>query len=68
MNALWEAGVATTDIRERQRIYTELNNWVMETATQIPVFHRISPVVWTRDLNIPVNYANYPIIYEWSWR
>jgi len=68
MNSLWEAGVATADVKERVEIYTELNDWIADTATQIPIFHRVLPYVWTTDLNVPVNYPNYPLIYEWSWK
>jgi ABC-type transport system substrate-binding protein len=68
MNSLWETGVAATSVKERQAIYGDLYNMLMATATQLPVFHRVSPFVWTTDLVVPVNYPNYPIVYEWSWK
>ena len=41
---------------------------IMETATMLPVFHRVFPYVWTTDLNVPRNYAMFPQVYEWSWK
>ena len=67
MDALWDAGIATFDLAERQKIYSQLSDWLANTATQIPIFHKVQPYVWTPDLNIPVNYPNYPQICEWSW-
>jgi len=67
MNALWDAGVATSDLAERKKIYRQLSDWIANTATALPVFHKVQPYVWTTALNIPVNYPNYPQIREWSW-
>ena len=58
---------AAIDLAERQKIYSQLSDWLANTATQIPIFHKVQPYVWTPDLNIPVNYPNYPQICEWSW-
>jgi peptide/nickel transport system substrate-binding protein len=67
LDALWDAGIATSDVAERQKIYSKLSDWIAETATMLPVFHKVQPYVWTPDLKIPVNYPNYPQVYEWSW-
>ncbi len=67
MNALWDAGIATFDLAERQKIYSQLSDWIAKTATMLPVFHKVQPYVWTPALKIPVNYPNYPQICEWSW-
>lgn len=67
LDSLWDAGIATFDLAEREKIYSELSDWIARTATQLPVFHKVQPYVWTPDLNIPVNYPNYPQVYEWSW-
>ena len=67
MDALWDAGIATPDVGERQKIYGQLSDWIANTATMLPVFHKVQPYVWTPALNIPVNYPNYPQVYEWSW-
>ncbi|MCL2703351.1 MAG: ABC transporter substrate-binding protein [Defluviitaleaceae bacterium] len=68
MNYLWAKGVSVADVAEREAIYRELNDWIMGTATQLPIFHRAGAYVWTAALNVPVNYPNYPIVYEWSWK
>ena len=68
MNSLWEKGAAATTPEERKVIYRELNDWIMNAATTLPVFYRVQPTVWTKDLVIPHNYPNYPVIYEWSWK
>lgn len=67
MDALWDAGIATSDTAERQKIYSQLSNWIANTATMLPVFYKVQPYVWTPALKIPVNYPNYPQVYEWSW-
>ena len=67
MDELWDAGIAVSELAKRVAIYTELNNMIMETATMLPVFHRVFPYVWTAGLNVPRNYAMFPQVYEWSW-
>lgn len=67
MDALWDAGVATFDLAERQKIYSRLSDWIANTATMLPVFHKVQPYVWSPEVNVPVNYPNYPQVYEWSW-
>lgn len=67
MDELWDAGIATSDVAERQKIYSKLSDWIANTATMLPVFHKVQPYVWNPSLNIPVNYPNYPQVYEWSW-
>jgi peptide/nickel transport system substrate-binding protein len=67
LDALWDAGIATTDPAEREKIYSEVSDFIAATATMFPVFHKVQPYVWTPDLTIPVNYPNYPQVYEWSW-
>jgi peptide/nickel transport system substrate-binding protein len=68
MDDLWDAGIAVPDLAKRKEIYTELNNMIMETATMLPVFHRVFPYVWATDLIVPRNYAMFPQVYEWSWK
>jgi len=67
MDELWDAGIATSDVAERQKIYSKLSDWIANTATMLPVFHKVQPYVWNPALKIPVNYPNYPQVYEWSW-
>ena len=68
MNELWDKGVATTNVEERKAIYRELNDWIANTATYLPIFHKVQPYVWVKDLVIPVNYPTNPQVYEWSWK
>ena len=67
MDELWDAGIATADVAERQKIYSKLSDWIANTATMLPVFHKVQPYVWNPELKIPVNYPNYPQVYEWAW-
>ena len=61
---LQEAGIPA----ERKAIYRELNDWISNTATILPIFHKVQPYVWVKDLVIPVNYPTNPQVYEWSWK
>ncbi|MDR3230318.1 MAG: ABC transporter substrate-binding protein [Synergistaceae bacterium] len=67
MDDLWDAGIATTDLGERETIYSRLSDWIAGTATLLPIFHKVQPYAWTPNLVVPVNYPNYPQVYEWSW-
>lgn len=68
MDELWDKGLSARTLEERKAIYRELNDWISNTACLIPIFHKVQPYVWTKDLVIPVNYPNYPRVYEWSWK
>ncbi len=67
MDEMLEKGAAETDVEKRREIYAELDSYVMDGAVFIPIFHKVQPFVWTKDLVVPVNYTNFPIVYEWSW-
>ncbi len=67
MDSLFEQGDAETDVEKRRAIYKELDEMIMDTATLLPIFHKVQPYVWNKDLNVPTNYSNYPLVYEWSW-
>lgn len=57
---------ATADPEERLALNKEINDYLMNTATYIPLLHKCVPFVWDADLNVvnrPVNY----LVYEWSW-
>ena len=68
MNELWEKGVSVKTVEERKAVYRELNDWIANTATYLPIFHKVQPYVWVKDLVIPVNYPTNPQVYEWSWK
>lgn len=62
-----EEGAALLDVEARRKVYAELDSYVVDCCVYIPIFHKVQPYVWTKDLVIPVNYGNYPRVYEWSW-
>jgi peptide/nickel transport system substrate-binding protein len=68
MDQLLEEGAGLSDIKERRKIYAELDSHVMDGAVYLPIFHKTQPYVWSKDLNIPHNYPNFPQVYEWSWK
>jgi peptide/nickel transport system substrate-binding protein len=65
---LFDQGGAELDPVKRNQIYRELNDLIMRTCCMLPVLHKVQPYVWTKGLNIPANYPNYPQIFEWSWK
>lgn len=54
------------DLEKRLEITKELNDYVMSTATMLPLLHKVSPCVWDKDLNV-VNVPNFYEVYDWSW-
>lgn len=52
---------------QRKEAYQKFNDYVMERAVYIPIFHKVQPYVWTKDLNVPYNYQDYYQLREWSW-
>ena len=68
MNDLWQKGAEAKTLEERKAVYRELNDWISNTATMIPIFNKAQPYVWVKDLVIPVNYPTNPQVYEWSWK
>lgn len=67
MDALMDESCATMDINKRLALDAELNDMLMETATYIPILHKVQPYVWNANLNV-VNQPNYYIVYDWSWK
>ena len=63
-----EKGGSAKTLEERTKFYAELDAYVMDRAVYIPIFHKVQPYVWTKDLNIPVNYQDFYILREWSWK
>ena len=62
-----DKGAALSDVAERQKIYAELDSYVMDGAVYLPIFYKVQPYVWNKDLVIPNNYPNFPQVAEWSW-
>ncbi|GHV46882.1 diguanylate phosphodiesterase [Synergistales bacterium] len=65
---LFDLGGAELDPVKRAAIYKEVNDLVMKTFCLLPIFNKAQPFVWAKNLNVPVNYPDYPQIYEWSWK
>jgi len=65
---LFAEGIQEMDPVKRQVIYTELDRLVMETACYLPIFHRTLPIVWVKDLIVPLNYHTNPQVFEWRWQ
>lgn len=58
---------ATADPEKRLELNKEINDYLMNTATYIPLLHKCVPYVWNSELNVvnrPVNY----LVYDWSWK
>ncbi|HPK16291.1 MAG: Heme-binding protein A precursor [Firmicutes bacterium ADurb.Bin248] len=66
MDQLMDESCAATDPAARLALTEELNDMLMETATYIPLNHKVQPYVWNADLNV-VNQPNYYCVYDWSW-
>lgn len=67
IDSMLDKGAALNDPAERSKVYAEVDSYVAKGAVYIPIFHKVQPYVWTKALNIPKNYSNFPSIYEWSW-
>ena len=66
MDETLDTASATTDPVERIKLNQEHSDYVLNTATQIPLVHKCVFFTWNADLNVknrPIN----PIIYDWSW-
>ena len=67
MDEQLEKGAAETDVEKRREIYKAFDEYFMDGAVYIPIFHKVQPYVWTKDLVIPKNFPNYPQVWTWSW-
>ena len=68
MQETFAKGNGAKTVEERTKYYAELDAYVMDRAVYIPIFHKVQPYVWTKDLNIPVNYQDFYVLREWSWK
>lgn len=59
-------GSAETDPVKMNAIYKELEEYLMDAATWIPLWHGVTPFAWNKALN-PVLYSTYFYLYDWSW-
>ena len=55
------------DPAERLEMNREYNDYLMNTATQLPLVHKCVTFAWDADLNVGSNRHTNPVIYDWSW-
>lgn len=67
INEKIDAAASVADPASRAVIYEELHNYINNTATQLPLFHKSTFYAWNENLNV-VNRTTYPRFYEWSWK
>ena len=67
MDMMIDKGASTTDPDERLAVHKELDEYLMNTATYLPLLHKAVPFVWNKDLVIEQNCAEFPVIRNWSW-
>lgn len=66
LDATIDKASATADLAERTALNKEVNDYLMNTATYIPLLHKAVPYVWNANLNV-VNRPVNPLVYDWSW-
>lgn len=64
---LVDAGVATADVPERYRIYTELWKIVMDSKTMLPLYHNAVGVAWSKHVNVGDICPTYYHLDAFSW-
>lgn len=67
LDSMIDKSAATADLTERTAMNKEINDYLMNTATYIPLLHKAVPYVWNSDLNA-VNCPVNPLVYNWSWK
>lgn len=67
MDAMIDKASSTADPAERIKLNKELNDYLMNTATYLPLLHKCVPYVWNKQLHIEHNCPVNPIVYTWNW-
>ena len=67
LDEMIDKSAATADLAERTALNLEINDYLMNTATYLPLLHKAVPYVWNKDLNV-VNRPVNPLVYDWSWK
>ena len=62
-----DAGVATSDTKERYDIYTDLWSLVMDTVTILPLYHMPVGIAWSRNITIDNVNPTYYHITDFHW-
>ena len=66
MDAQLDSASATPDPAKRLEMNREHSDYVLKTATQIPLVHKCVFFCWNQKLSV-TNRRTNPIIYDWSW-
>lgn len=67
ITATFDKAAATMDKTERDAIYKELEEYLMDIAAWVPLFYPQIPVAWNKNLNA-YGYMTYYEVYDWSWK
>ena len=63
---MYNKGAAELDPSKRIPIYEELENYIAQTASYIPVFYKTLPYAWDKDLSVKRD-LNWYYLFDWSW-
>ena len=66
IDEMFDKGAAELDPEKRKEIYAELDPYLMQYCTNVPIFHKVACWAWDKDLTFTAN-PNFYYIYEWSW-
>jgi len=67
LEELVDAGVATSDEKERYDIYTELWSIVMDTKTILPLYHMPVGIAWSKNITVDNVNPTYYHITDFHW-
>lgn len=67
LEELVDAGVATADVDERYDIYTELWKIVMDSNTDLPLYHKASCTAWSQRVVVPTVNPSWYHLDQFSW-
>ena len=67
LEELVDAGVATADVDERYDIYTELWKIVMDSDTDLPLYHKASCTAWSSRVVVPTVNPSWYHLDQFSW-
>lgn len=67
LEELVNAGVATSDTKERYDIYTDLWSIVMDTVTILPLYHMPVGIAWSKNITVDNVNPTYYHITDFHW-
>jgi len=66
IDEMFDKGAAELDPAKRAEIYAELDQYLMDYATTVPIFHKTFCWAYDPDLTFSAGCNNY-YIYDWQW-